>query len=342
MAVDEEKYDDIKNALDESSSVNRRFLLSFLLFEVYMLVIVGSTSDMQFLVDSKIRLPLANVDIPLFGFYIIAPIFMIAIHFNLLFNILQHSQKLFYWSEKVKFSEKKVLLQPFLFNFLVRFSPGQINYYLLRTILYAIIYFSPLSLLVLTQLKFSKYHSFPMTCWHFVLVLIDVLLLLIYWPRIINPKLRDEQSEKLESLFKEQIYPILCFLWKGTKKIIAPSIPLFAVVIWGAELIRGVGDNTILVVRSFVAFTYLLVLAFNWKRIWAENLWKNIWMITWKTILLVPFWKICWSILLFLFKFIKSPKSFIKSFQGKFSFTSFSLANRQKTNLRSIFSLLLL
>lgn len=339
MAVNEEKYDDIKNALDESSSVNRRFLLSFLLFEVYMLVIVGSTSDMQFLVDSKIRLPLANVDIPLFGFYIIAPIFMIAIHFNLLFNILQHSQKLFYWSEKVKSSEKKVLLQPFLFNFLVRFSPGQINYYLLRTILYAIIYFFPLSLLVLTQLKFSKYHSFPMTCWHFVLVLIDVLLLLIYWPRIINPKLRDEQSEKLESLYKEQIHPILCLLWKGTKKIIALSIP-FTVVIWGAgslARIRGFGGGIIFVVCSFVAFIYLLVLAFNWKRIWAENLWKNIWMITWKTILLVPLWKICWSILLFLYKFIKSPKSFIKSFQGKFSFTSFSLANRQKTNLRGIF-----
>ena len=340
MVVNVEKYDDIKNALDESSNLNRRFLLSFLLFEVYMLVIVGSTSDMQFLVDSKIRLPLANVDIPLFGFYIIAPIFMIAFHFNLLFNILQHSQKLFYWSEKVKSSEKKVLLQPFLFNFLVRFSPGQINYYLLRTILYSIICFFPLSLLVLTQLKFSKYHSFPMTCWHFVLVLIDVLLLLIYWPRIINPKLSDEQSEKLEGLFKDQILPILCLLWKGIKKIVALSIS-FAVVIWGAESlkqIRGFGGDIIFVKHSsFFAFTYLLVLAFNWKRIWAENLWKNIWLITWKTILLVPLWKICWSILLFLFKFIKLPKSFIKSFQEKFSFTSFSLANWKKTNLRDIF-----
>ena len=241
MEVNQKKYDDIKNALNESSSVNRRVLASFLLFGVYMLVIVGSTSDMQFLVDSKIRLPVANVDVPLFEFYLIAPIFMIAFHFNLLFNILQHNQKLYYWRKNVKSSVKKVLLQPFLFNFLVRFSPGQMNYYLLRIILHVLIFLFPL-LLVLTQWKLSRYHSLLMTFWHFVLVLIDVLLLLIYWPRIINPKLAAEQSEELESLYKEQIHPFLSFLWK--------------------------------------------------------------------TILLVPLWKICWSILLF----FKSPKSFIKNF----------------------------
>jgi len=276
MAVDEEKFDGIKNALDESSSVNRRSLVSFLLFEVYMLVIVGSTSDMQLLIDSKIRLPLANFEIPLFGFYIIAPIFMIAIHFNLLFNLLQQSQKLFSWSEKAGSPEQCISLQPFLFNFLIRYRPGQINYYMLRTILNTLIYFFPLSVFLLTQLTFSKYHSFLMTFWHFVLLQFDVLLLLIYWPRIINPKLRDEQSEKLESLFKEQIHPILCLLWKGTKKIIVLSFP-FAVVIWGAEsLICDFRENIIFVAFFFVAFPYPLVLAFNWKRIWAENLWKNI------------------------------------------------------------------
>ena len=56
--------------ISESSSVNRGLLLSFILFEVYMLVTVAATTDLMLLVPrSTVKLPLANIDIPLFGFF---------------------------------------------------------------------------------------------------------------------------------------------------------------------------------------------------------------------------------------------------------------------------------
>ena len=360
MKRTEEKYSDMKSALDESSSVNRRFLVSFLLFEVYMLVIVGSTSDMQLLIpDSQVRLPLANFDIPLFGFYIMAPIFMIAIHFNFLFNILQHNQKLFSWNEKVNSAEKKVLLQPFLFNFLIRFSPGQINYYLLRTILYGIIYFFPLGLLVLTQLKFSKYHSFPMTFWHFLSVLIDVLLLLIYWPRIINPEFLDDKNEELENLFKYSISPISHLLWK----VATIAIPFVLLVVWLISLetvVSSVWKHDELLIQVYkigvedyiefvflsawiiLAICYFLVVAFNWKRIRRENFCKTIWLISWKTILLVPLWKMLWRIFLFFFRFVTAPRNSFKNMREKYSFKSFFLSICQRTDLSGVFLVLII
>jgi len=68
----ENKYSDIsdiKNSLDISSEVNRKLLMTFLIFEVYMLVVVGSTNDLDLLVpNSKVHLPLLGINLPLFDF----------------------------------------------------------------------------------------------------------------------------------------------------------------------------------------------------------------------------------------------------------------------------------
>ncbi len=67
MGNSEPEISDAKTALDDSSRLNRRLFLVFLVFEVYMLIVVGNTSDIQLLVPaSKVRLPIANIDIPLF------------------------------------------------------------------------------------------------------------------------------------------------------------------------------------------------------------------------------------------------------------------------------------
>jgi hypothetical protein len=51
----------LKEALDESSRHNRRLLLFFLLFLVYALVTVTSTTDLQLLIpDGKVSLKLAH------------------------------------------------------------------------------------------------------------------------------------------------------------------------------------------------------------------------------------------------------------------------------------------
>lgn len=65
---------ELHDALKESSSHNGRLLVSFLLFVVYFLITVGGVTDYTLLVpDSTVKLPLLNVELPLFGFFIVAP-----------------------------------------------------------------------------------------------------------------------------------------------------------------------------------------------------------------------------------------------------------------------------
>lgn len=194
------KQTDLKDALDKSSSQNSRLLLLFLLFLVYTLVTVATTTDLQLLIpESKVRLPIVDVELPLFGFYIVAPILIVIFHFNLLFNLLQHSKKLYEWDKNKKDGDR-LLLYPFIFNYLVQFKDKNINYYLLRMILWVVIYFSHLAILLLIQLRFSAYHSLLMTFYHSLVIMIDCLLIFIYWHRIAKPELLAKEYDNFKAM----------------------------------------------------------------------------------------------------------------------------------------------
>ncbi len=178
---------DLKNDVNESSKYNRTLLISFLLFVFYVLVIVASTTDLQLLIpDSKVKLPIINVDLPLFGFYIVAPILIVVLHYNFLFNLLQHRKKLFKWEKE----DRDILqLTPFLLNYPVQYKTFNINYYLLKIIAWFTSYFSPIALLLFIQLKFSAYHSLSMTFWHLLIIFTDMFMIFLYWHRINNKEL---------------------------------------------------------------------------------------------------------------------------------------------------------
>ncbi|MDM8538072.1 hypothetical protein QUF70_15055, partial [Desulfobacterales bacterium HSG17] len=280
---------DIKAALDDSSGKNRAMFVSFMVFEVYMFITIGAVSDLQLLVPgSEIHLPLINMNIPLFGFFIIAPMFLLAVHFNLLFNLFLHSQKLFSWGELVGPAEKRSLLQPFLFNYLIRFEPGQINFYVLRVILYTLVYFGPLALLTYTQYKFSRYHDPCMTLWHLFTVILDLFYLLFYWPRILNPGTIDDEHEDPAEFFK-----FIVSFFPTAWKIFTASVPflvLSAAVFW---IIQSEPDslklsNTFTLLLLFTLPVYLTIVFWDWKELKCQRFFKIIWIITWKNLIFLP------------------------------------------------------
>lgn len=82
-----EKLDRIKANLDDSSNKNRAFLVTFILALIYLLATVGGTTDLELLLTtSRLKLPIVNFEVPLVGFYIMAPIFLLSFHFNLVYR----------------------------------------------------------------------------------------------------------------------------------------------------------------------------------------------------------------------------------------------------------------
>ncbi|MBI5184966.1 MAG: pentapeptide repeat-containing protein [Nitrospinae bacterium] len=204
------ELENLKEALDKSSGLNRNLLLFFLTNMFYILIVAASTTDRQLLdPNGAIKLPLLGVDIRLFAFYGIAPILVLAFHHNILFNLLAHARKLHAWDdERKKIGGNTLTLYPFLYNHLVEFrrdgSTGSVNSFLLRTSIFLSYGLLPFYILFSIQWRFSAYHSLGMAIWHFIALVADGFLLLLFWPRMgeINKELLKEEYDGFFKMLK--------------------------------------------------------------------------------------------------------------------------------------------
>jgi uncharacterized protein YjbI with pentapeptide repeats len=197
------KREKLKEMLDGSSRHNRNLLVTFMLLLVYVAVTVTATTDRQLLIPGRgVHLPVLGVEIPLFGFFIAAPLFVLALHFDLLHNLYQHSVKLQRWlgSTEGEGEVSGAIQFPFILNFLLLKDGYSFYKCLLRTIVWAMYNALPLLTLLLIQFKFSKYHSWPMTVWHLAAFLTDTVLLGLFWHRSLRPELIGAEYDSLRRL----------------------------------------------------------------------------------------------------------------------------------------------
>jgi len=141
---------------------------------------------------------------------------MIAILFNLLFNLHLHIKKINYWLNE--YSDNTNMLHPFILNFYIKLTKNdvkQVNFMILRIVIYSVIHYLPILVLLFTQLKFSKYHNFSMTLWHFLVFLFDIVLLNIYFKHIVHPNnVDDDDTNYSKPNILSGKLQLLCSIWK--------------------------------------------------------------------------------------------------------------------------------
>ena len=116
------EFDKLHESLRESSARHSRLLMTFVLALLYLLITVASTTDFQLLLpDSRVKLPVLSVELPLFGFYIVAPALVLILHFSFLLHLLHHVRKLKAWISATT-KEQIVLLPSFIFNYTYTYS----------------------------------------------------------------------------------------------------------------------------------------------------------------------------------------------------------------------------
>lgn len=178
MSEKEKQIEIYRQALEKSSEVNRTLGLFFAFFLLYILITVASTTDLQlFESESTVVLPILDINLPLKAYYVVVPFLIIMFHYNVLFNLERHSQKLLQW--KAAHSDEKSVdydtLHPFIFNYLIKLDLS--SYTTLHLLIRLVVSLFPLSLIMFIQFKFAPYHSWTITSLHFICVILDWLLL---------------------------------------------------------------------------------------------------------------------------------------------------------------------
>jgi len=188
----------LKEALDKSSSINRTLGLGFSVFIFIMALMVAATTDMDlFIPDSTFTFPLINLPLNIKYFYIAAPFVVLIMHYNLLYNLHQHSEKLLrlYTNKTDNHSEANeatsvtkpdsLLMYPFLFNYALTVQ-NPLHGRALNLVIRTTIFILPLALLFFILIRFADYQSMTISAWHFAAVLLDMALIATHSRSIIQ------------------------------------------------------------------------------------------------------------------------------------------------------------
>jgi len=70
----------IEKSVADAATQSRTTWLAFITYAAYLAVAIASITDLTLLLQSRMRLPVLNVDLPFIGFAVIAPMSVLVIH----------------------------------------------------------------------------------------------------------------------------------------------------------------------------------------------------------------------------------------------------------------------
>jgi uncharacterized protein YjbI with pentapeptide repeats len=182
-------------AVNDDSSRAAALWLSFLTFMAYLTMTVGAVNHEALLRQTAIKLPVLNVDLPLVGFFWIAPLFFLLFHFYLFLQLVILVRKVASFDAKLRIAvatepereEYRRRLDTFL---VVQFLCGAeeerkgLTGRLLRSVAVITLVILPIMLLLQFQLTFLPYHDAWVTWVHRIAILIDIRLAWVFWSAI--------------------------------------------------------------------------------------------------------------------------------------------------------------
>ena len=228
MAADTDPFEiqPIERAVNNSAVRLSAIWITYLVFGLYLAVAVGNITPRQLFVAKSFKLPVLNIELPLLGFFFLAPILFVIIHAYVLLQLVLLSHTAATYNEAVDYQFKTQVdrrrirqrLANTLFAQLFAGSPREregLLGALLRAIAWLLLVFFPLILLFGFELKFLPFHSHVVTWCHRCLIAADLVLLLLLWKGALNPQI-DVSWHNLTSSRRDSVAAALtvlvCFL----------------------------------------------------------------------------------------------------------------------------------
>jgi hypothetical protein len=181
-------------ALNHSAERAQALWFSFLAVMLYLTIATGTTTHRMLFLESPLNLPVLNIPLPLFAFYILAPLIFIVFHFYMLLNLvlLARTARTFEDALVRALPEDDEAREAFrmrientLFVQLLvggRLERKGINSKLLSLMALITLALAPVALMLMFEVKFLPYHSEAITWLHRCLLALDLALVWTLWP----------------------------------------------------------------------------------------------------------------------------------------------------------------
>ncbi|UVL43114.1 hypothetical protein LOY55_13845 [Pseudomonas sp. B21-040] len=192
-STDMEKIDLLRASTVEAANTGGGLWYSYLFVLLYMLIAVSGVTHADLLTNKSVTLPFLNVDLPLLGFFWLAPLLLLISHVYVLlhFSIMRSKLEAFTTEllDKIHDVEEREFVRQQLPNsiFIQQLAgPREVRKGARRGLMLVISVVSlavgPIFVLFLFLFQFLPYHNEGITWWHRLLVVADLILLMKLWP----------------------------------------------------------------------------------------------------------------------------------------------------------------
>jgi uncharacterized protein YjbI with pentapeptide repeats len=231
----------LEKSLNDSATRVSTIWISFLISSLYLLTAATTVTHRQLLLDQPVKLPVLNIDLPLWGFFFLAPILFVIFHVYVLLQVLLLGRTAATYNEAI---DRATLPPPSntairqrlantLFAQIFAGSPLEREGWLgrlLKAMAWITLAIAPVLILLAIQLAFLPYHSHLATWTHRGLIAAELAIAFLLWPRVLDAR-RDFEWRG----FRQWVFPLAsCVLFVFLSLCLAtfPSEPHINLV-WG-------------------------------------------------------------------------------------------------------------
>jgi uncharacterized protein YjbI with pentapeptide repeats len=195
MASNTDELDGIESSVNEAAGQIRAIWITFITFGAYLVIAVGSVTHRMLLLETPIKLPVLNVELPLIGFFVIAPLIFLVFHFYIFLQLLVLTRNVALYNDilastlQVSADRRKRRGRLDLSIFVQLLAGGAeertgLTSLLLRAIALITVVIAPILLLLQIELTFLPYHHEKVTWLHRIAISADLALAWLFWPAI--------------------------------------------------------------------------------------------------------------------------------------------------------------
>jgi uncharacterized protein YjbI with pentapeptide repeats len=197
----------LEKSLNDSATRVSAIWVSFLIFSLYLLTAATTVTHRQLFLAEPVKLPVLNIDLPLWGFFWLAPTLFVIFHAYVLIQLILLARTAAAYDAAVtKLAEQDNLsaeanaslrqrLANTLFAQILAGSPREREGWfgsLLKAMAWITLVIAPILILLTFQFMFLPYHSHLATWTHRLLILLELVVAFQLWPLVLNPQ-RDFQ-----------------------------------------------------------------------------------------------------------------------------------------------------
>jgi len=195
VAIDPKDLGELQKALNEAAGKASVLWTTFITFQLYLAIAFGSVTHRDLFLENSIKLPLLNVDLPLVGFFVVAPAVLVILHFYVFLQLLGLAITAKDYGALLAIDVPDVSDRQYVRRRLdvfpiLRFLAGPRDQrtgffgFSLRLIAWITLVATPVLILLQAQVTFLPYHREWIVWLHRVAVLIDLALIWYFWIRL--------------------------------------------------------------------------------------------------------------------------------------------------------------